>query len=147
MLNDAEGTRRVFNESLRLYPPVWRAGRFVLSEVRLGDSIVPPSSGIWVSQWVSHRDPRFFPEPDVFRPSRFSPEEEAGRPRFAFFPFGGSHRSCMGEQLAQTIGITVLTQVARRWRLRWLRPGPLDLLPHFTLLPRGDVSVRVETRS
>jgi cytochrome P450 len=92
-----------------------------------------------MSQWVTHRDARWWPEPDRFDPGRWLPaaaETAARRPRYAYYPFGGGPRSCIGEAFAWTEAMLVLATLARRWALRPARPNePLDLVPTITLRP------------
>jgi cytochrome P450 len=137
---------RILSESLRLYPPAWLIGRRAAREVELGGYVLPPGSIALVSPYVTHRDARFFPEPDRFDPGRWADEVEAARPRFSFFPFGGGVRRCIGESFALMEAKLVLATIAQRWRLRHLG-GEVGLLPRITLRPRGPISVRLERRA
>ncbi|MBI4576843.1 MAG: cytochrome P450 [Planctomycetes bacterium] len=139
-------TRRVFAESMRLYPPAWLLGRRAASDYPVGDYCLPRGSTIFLCPYVTHRDPRFFPRPEAFDPDRWTPEAEAVRPRYAYFPFGGGNRVCIGEAFAWLEGVLVLACVARRWRVR---PAPgvrVRMEPRLTLGPRGGLRVLLEAR-
>ena len=90
---------------------------------------------MFVSQWVTHRDPRWWPDPERFDPDRFISSATADRPRWAYFPFGGGSRLCVGEAFAWAELMTVLAVVARRWDLDLLDAGPVPLEPGITLRP------------
>lgn len=124
-------TRRVFSEALRMFPPAFATGRKALKEVAFGDVILPAGSTVLVSQWVTHHDERWWTEPWKFNPDRWTPELEARRPKFAYFPFGGGTRICIGEQFAWTEGILVLAALAQTWQPRLVegfRPVPQPMV-------------------
>jgi cytochrome P450 len=141
-----EVTRGVFAESLRLYPPAWVIGRLALTAVEIGGFRVPRRSLVLTSPWVTHRDPRWWPDPSAFDPTRWSPAAEAARPRFAYFPFGGGPRVCIGEPFAWLEGILVLATLARGWRMRLVAGHAARLHPLITLRPRGGLPARLERR-
>ena len=87
--------------------------------------------------WIVHRDPRWWPDADAFRPERWSAAAEAEQPRFAYFPFGGGPRKCIGEGFAWTEGTLVLATIARGWRLRPVAGGAPQTEPLITLRARG----------
>lgn len=128
-------TRRIVLESLRLFPPVWNQLREALTDVVLGDYNVPAGTMVRMIIMLVQRDPRFYPDPDRFDPSRWLPEQVAARPRFSFFPFGGGDRVCLGETLAIDMFIVLLATLAQKWRFRMhasdrpLRPVPLTKHP------------------
>jgi cytochrome P450 len=93
-------TEMVLAESMRLFPPAWGIGRYALEDVQIGEWHVPKRGLVLVSQSVTHRDPRFWPDPDRFDPQRFTADAKATRPKFAYFPFGGGSRVCIGESFA-----------------------------------------------
>ena len=100
----------------------------------------------FVSPWVTQHDPRFFADPFAFDPGRWTPTQESARPRFSYFPFGGGVRQCIGEPLAWTVGLAVVSAIAGRWTLR-LEPGhPVDIQTLMTLRPRHGLPMRVEER-
>ena len=138
-------TEMVLSESMRLYPPAWIVGRRALVEHDLGGYRIPAGSILLLSQWITHRDARFFPDPLRFDPLRFTPEAQAARPRFSYFPFGGGPRVCIGEGFAWMEGVLVLATIARRWRLRPTEgePTPAAMI---TLRPKGGLRMRIEPR-
>lgn len=129
-------TRDVIAESMRLYPPAWILGRRAIEDAPLGPWTVPKGSIVLMSQWLTHHDPRFWREPDAFRPERWTNGETGGLPKFAYFPFGGGTRVCIGEAFAWTELILILATIARRWRFE-AAPGLTELTaqPSVTLRP------------
>ena len=118
-------TRAVFAESMRLYPPAWVVGRRAMDDVTIGNYAVPKRTIVVVSQYLIHRDPRFWPNPEAFQPERWLDEEaRAAQPKFAYFPFGGGARSCIGESFAWAEGVILLAVIARRWRFERISTGP-----------------------
>ena len=113
-------TRAVLAESMRLHPPAWGIGREPLQDFAAGGYRVRAGSIVLVSPWILHHDPRWWgPDVTEFRPERWlAPDFEAGLPRFAYFPFGGGPRKCIGEGFAWMEGVLALATLARRWRLR-----------------------------
>lgn len=137
----------VLNETLRLAPPVWVAPRRALRDVDVQGVHVPAGAHVIVSQYVTHRDPSLFPEPESFRPERWADGFERGLPRGAYVPFGAGTRRCLGDQFALLEGRIILLAVARRFRLSpaGRRPVP-RAQPRATYRARGTVPVRVEAR-
>ncbi len=134
-----EYTAMVLSESLRLYPPAWAMGREVLEDVSIGPYRLRKGTMVLFSQYIVHRDPRWFPDPEAFRPERFTAEAKATRPRFAYFPFGGGGRQCIGESFAWMEAILALATIAQRWRLK-LNPGQtIELQPKITLRPKNGI--------
>jgi cytochrome P450 len=140
-------TGMVLDEALRLYPPVGRIGRRPIGDYRIGGRLIPAGAAVFVSPFVTQRDPRWWPEPDRFDPGRWSDEARSGRPRYAAFPFGAGPRSCIGAHMARTIGILVVATVARRWRMVSL-PGapPPRIRSILTLKPKHPLHVVLERR-
>ncbi|BDG04369.1 cytochrome P450 [Anaeromyxobacter oryzae] len=138
--------RRVLTEGMRLYPPAWTLARQAIADVPLGGFVLPARATAMLPQWVIHRDPGLYPEPDRFDPDRWLPERRAGLPRLAYFPFGAGPRICIGEGFAWTEGVLALAAIASRVRLVPLAPVPPVPLPRITLRPGGGVPVRVELR-
>jgi cytochrome P450 len=112
--------RAVLAESMRLFPPIWVLARRARRDHELDGHRIPAGTTVLVSQYVLQRDPRYWSDPDSFHPDRWRPVPPR-RPRYAYFPFGGGMRSCVGEPLAWTEGVLVLAAVARRWRVE---PAP-----------------------
>jgi cytochrome P450 len=138
-------TRMVLAESMRLFPPAWAVSRRATAEHPVGDWVLPEGTLVLVSQWVTHRDARWWPDPERFDPERWLPERAAERPKFAYFPFGGGTRICIGEQFAWMEGTLILAELARRWRFRApaARPVPLPLV---TLRPKAGMPMALESR-
>ncbi len=139
-------TRMVFAESMRLYPPAWVVGRRALTEYEVGGYTLPAGSMFFASQYVVHRHPDFWPEPERFDPQRWTPEAEAARPKFAYFPFGGGPRLCIGEQFAWMEGILVLATLAQRWHADLLPGHPVALEPLITLRPKHGMKMILRQR-
>jgi cytochrome P450 len=140
-------TTMIFSEALRLYPPLWIVGRRALADCEIGEYRIPAGSIVLVSQYVSHRDARYFPEPARFAPERWTSEERAARPKFAYFPFSGGSRSCLGEHFAWMEGILCLATIAQKYRLRLVADHPVVLQPQLTLRARHGIRMRLETRA
>ena len=129
-------TDKVVKESTRLYPPAWSLARTVTKEVELGGYRLPVGANVVMSQWILHRDPRFFEQPEQFNPDRWTAEAAQRLPRFAYFPFGGGPRLCIGASFAMMEANLLLAAIAQRFQLR-LAPGhSVAALPSITLRPR-----------
>jgi cytochrome P450 len=136
-------TANVVKESMRLYPPADFLGREAISDCTVGDIPVRRGMNLFMSQWVMHRDGRFFPEPLKFDPSRWTESFERALPRFAYFPFGGGPRYCIGQTFATAEAALVLAALCQRFELV---PDPsfrLELHPGITLRPRAGVRLIV----
>jgi cytochrome P450 len=139
-------TRMVLAEAMRLYPPAWGIGRRALEDVEIGGYTIPRGTVVLFSQYLLHRDARFFPQPERFDPDRWLPERQQARPKFAYFPFGGGNRVCIGESFAWMEGILVLATLARRWRLERVDSGPVPMKALITLRPAHSVRMRALSR-
>ena len=139
-------TRMVFSEAMRLFPPAWALERRALRDVELGGHRVPAGSLVFTSQFLVHRDPRWWPEPERFDPERWRPGREAERPKFAYFPFGGGSRVCIGEPFAWMEGVLLLATISRRWRFAHERDHPVTMDPLVTLRPRYGMRMRAVRR-
>jgi cytochrome P450 len=136
----------VVNEALRLYPPVWLMAREVIEPFELREMRFPKGAQIWMSQWVLHRDPRYFDDPEGFRPERWADGLAKRLPKFVYFPFGGGPRLCIGNAFAMmeaTLLLATLTQRLRFQRSPSTRAVPL---PSVTLRPRRGLQMRVSAR-
>jgi len=140
--------RGVFAEALRLFPPSWAMAREAVAEHPVGSdgAVVAPGEVVVIPQWVVHRDPRWWPEPDRCDPGRWTDDARAGRPRTAFFPFGGGVRQCIGEGFAWTEGVLALATITRRWSFRAVAGHPLRLEPLITLRPKDGLWLQPERR-
>lgn len=139
-------TRKVFAEAMRCFPPAWVIARKALEDCPVGPYALPVGTLVMMSQWVTHHDTRYYPEPFRFDPERWSPEATAERPRFAYYPFGGGSRLCIGEQFAWMEGVLVVAALAARWKFR-LSPGHrVAPQPLITLRPRHGVRAVAQRR-
>lgn len=138
--------RAVISEALRLYPPSWAMGRQALHEHPVPPGSVLRGDLVVLPQWVVHRDPRWWPDPERFRPDRWLERGRGERPRWAYFPFGAGLRRCIGEGFAWTEATLALATIARRWRMRPVPDRPVRLDPLITLRPRDGVWLRPEPR-
>jgi cytochrome P450 len=136
----------VLREAIRLYPPAWLIGRRALVDFEVESYVVPRGAIVILSPYVSHRDPRWFAEPERFDPERWTEEQLSGRPRWAYFPFGGGARTCVGEAFAWTEAKLVIATLARRWRLRQSPGCQVELHPRVTLRPKGGMPMTLERR-
>ncbi len=139
-------TRRVLDESLRLYPPAYILSRSVVADDVICGYQVRGGTMLDVSPYATHRLPEFWPEPDRFEPDRFLPEQVAARPRYAYFPFLGGPRQCIGNTFALMEGVLILATLGQRHRPRMVagytpRPEPL-----VTLRPSEELPVHITAR-
>src|SRR5215472_12275199 len=126
----------VMAESMRLYPPAWAMGRSALHDFQLGDFFLPAKTTVLMSQFVTQRDPRFFPDPLRVDPERFSPEAKARRTKFSYFPFGAGFRQCIGESFAWMEGMLLLATLAQKWKLSLVPNHSVEPEPLITLRPK-----------
>jgi cytochrome P450 len=139
-------TEQVFAESMRLYPPAWAMGRMSTKPVTLGPYRIPPGAHFFFSQYVMHRSEEYFPDPLRFDPERHTPANKAYRPRFAYFPFGGGGRQCIGEGFAWMEGVLAIATLAQRWRLRYEGTAPPGVQAKITLRPDGSLRMQLLPR-
>jgi cytochrome P450 len=140
-------TENVMAESLRLYPPAWAMGRYARNDFALGDYFLPARTTVLISQFVTQRDPRFFPDPLRFDPDRFTVEGKARRTKFTYFPFGAGARQCIGESFAWMEGVLILATLAQKWKLRLIPGHRVEPQPLITLRPKYGMVMQVEPRS
>ncbi len=136
-------TRMVLEESMRLYPPAWAFARYAIAEDEIGGYTIPKGAYVLMFPATTHRHPDFWERPDVFDPERFSPERTAGRHRFAYFPFGGGPRVCIGNQFALTEAQLILATILPRYQFRFLPGVALVPEPLITLRPRGKLLMTI----
>ncbi len=129
-------TRMVIEEALRLYPPAWSLWREAIGDDEVGGYRIPARSSITLMPYVMHRDPRFWENPAQFEPERFTPERAAERPTFAYLPFGGGPRKCIGNTFALTEAQLVLATIAQRYRLRLVPGHPVEPVALIVLRTR-----------
>ena len=139
---------QVFAEAMRLYPPVWVTARTCAVAYEIAGFKIPVGASLLASQYAVHRDPRYFEEPDRFDPNRFTAQNKAARPRYAYFPFAGGSRQCIAEGLAWMEGTLALAVVARDWLLtapKGSAPVPA-LNAAVSLRPRNGIPLEIKRR-
>ena len=139
-------TEMVLAESMRLYPPAWALGRLAMEEFELGGYVIPKKSLVLMSQYVMHRNPRYFTEPLKFDLERWAPEARESRPQFSYFPFGGGPRRCIGEGFAWMEGILLIATIAQQWQMRLVPNHPVVLKPVITLRPKHGMRMTLTRR-
>jgi cytochrome P450 len=136
-------TRAIVAESLRLYPPAWVLARHAVESHRFDAGEVPAGTVVLISQYLLHRDARFFDRPTVFDPGRWLRDDQRIHRRLAYFPFGAGSRSCIGESFGWMEGVLLLATIARRWRLIAIDNTFPEIEARITLRPRGAVMMTV----
>ncbi|WP_321473281.1 cytochrome P450 [uncultured Paludibaculum sp.] len=139
-------TESIFAESMRLYPPAWGIGRRAIAAHTVRGVEYPSGTIFAVSPWVTHRSPELWPNPERFDPDRFRPEARAAQPKFAYFPFGGGPRVCIGERFAWLEGVLVLAAIGQRWRFELDPSHKVEPLPLITLRPKDGIKVTIRRR-
>lgn len=139
-------TDQVVREAMRLYPSAWSISRRAIEADEIDGYQIPAGAIVAMSPYVMHRHPRYWEEPDCFRPERFAPEQESARPPFVYFPFGGGARKCIGEHFALMESMIILPAIAQRFRLRTVADHPVEPHALVTLRPRHGILVTVERR-
>ena len=139
-------TRMVLEESMRLYPPVWVLSRSPLEDDCLSGTRVPAGSLVFLSPYVTHRLPEWWPDPERFDPERFAPDASGARPRFSYFPFGGGPRQCIGRHFAMIQAQLVLSLMLQRYRFTLPSDRPVEPIPLVTLRPRNGLYVDLHRR-
>jgi cytochrome P450 len=139
-------TESVVNETLRVYPTVWMVGREPIEPVELGGYAIPAGTTVFLPQWVIHRDARWFDDPEDFRPERWADGLMHRIHRYAYFPFGGGPRICIGNNFALMEAALVLATIARKYRLVLAPDAVIIPLPTMTLRPAHGVKVILRRR-
>jgi len=129
-------TSMVVTEAMRLYPPAWVVGRDALEDCTVGGHSIRRGTLVFASQWVIQRDPRWFEAPTQFRPQRWANGLAQELPKFAYFPFGGGQRMCIGNNFATMEAQVLLATIAQRFRLELVPDQRIEPLPSITLRPR-----------
>ena len=133
----------VILESMRLYPPAYSVGREAIEDVELGGYRIARGAQLWILQWAVHRDARWFPEPEQFLPERWEGDLKHRLPKFAYFPFGGGPRVCIGNTFAMIEGTLLLAALLRHWQVRPGSEEPVKFRPRLTLAPAGPVELMI----
>jgi cytochrome P450 len=139
-------TEMIAKESMRLYPPAYGLGRQPLEDCEIGGYLVPRKSQVFMFPWALHRDPRFFEEPQSFRPDRWTEAFTNSLPKYAYFPFGGGPRACIGNYFAMMEVVLLLATIGQRFRFSLASEQSIDLLPAMSLRPKGDINVTIHSR-
>jgi len=137
-------TAKIVRESMRLYPPVWAFGRTATRDCTLGGYEIPRGADVIASQWITHRDPRFFENAEQFDPDRWYSQQTQRLPKFAYFPFGGGERMCIGASFATTEAVLVLATIAQKFRLRLVPGHPVIPATGLTLGPKYGIKMIAE---
>ncbi|MEP6914560.1 MAG: cytochrome P450 [Acidobacteriota bacterium] len=137
---------RVVTESLRLFPPAWSIGRRAKEPCVIGGYTIPARSLVFMSQWTMHRDARFYAEPGRFMPERWTREFRSSLPRYAYFPFGGGPRHCIGESFAWMELVLIVATIAQRWELEFAPGHPVATQPLLTLRSRHGMRMTPRAR-
>jgi len=137
----------IISETLRLYPAAWTINREVVEPVEIGGHTYEPGDTLMMSQYVMHRQEKYFDDPDEFRPERFAGDLLKRIPAYAYFPFGGGPRVCIGNNFALMEAALLLSTIAQRYRLRLAEPDQkVELEPVVTLRPKNGLPMRLEKR-
>ncbi|MFN7973295.1 MAG: cytochrome P450 [Acidobacteriota bacterium] len=139
-------TEMTLKEAMRLYPPAWIVGRSAIADDTLSGHTVPAGSFCFMSSYLTHRHPAFWPDPERFDPSRFAPEKVARTHRGAYFPFGGGPRLCIGNSFAMMEAKVILGAIVKRFRLELVPGHPVVPLPMITLRPRHGLPMTLSAR-
>jgi cytochrome P450 len=141
-------TEMVMKETLRLYPAVWGIGRRAIAECELGGYRVPAGSNIFILQWRTQRDARFFPDPERFEPERWreDPVRTGKIPRFAYFPFGGGPRVCVGASFATMEATLLLAMIQQNFHLELFPNHPIEIFASVTLRPKHGIRMIAKRR-
>jgi cytochrome P450 len=139
-------TEMIAKESMRLYPPAYGVGRETLEDCEIGGFKIPRRSQVFMFQWVTQRDPRFFPEPNEFKPERWTDDFVSQLPKYAYFPFGGGPRVCIGNYFAMMEVVLLMATIGQRFRCSLVQDHPVELFPAMSLRPKEGINLRVEAR-
>lgn len=131
---------------MRLYPPAYSISRVAEQDDEIDGHRIPKGSFVNISPWVTHRNPTLWPEPERFDPERFRPERAKQRHRFAYFPFGGGPRVCIGNGFALMEARLILATLAQRYRLRLVPGQDIEPLGRITLRPSNGMRMTLERR-
>jgi cytochrome P450 len=135
---------RVIKEAMRLFPPAYVVGRRCEEDYSVGGHFIPAMTNVLMCQWIVHRDPRWFDQPSEFHPSRWTADFQHTLPKYAYFPFGGGPRACIGNHFAMLEAVLILATMIQRVELTLIDREPMTILPAITLRPAKPVAMRVE---
>lgn len=146
-VREMEYTEWVIKEAMRLYPPVYTMFRDPTRAFEVDGYTIPEDATIMLPQYAVHRSDRYWDDPETFDPERWRPDRASERPRFAYFPFGGGPRHCIGKHLAMLEARLIVATTASRYRLHYAEDEPLELLPTLTAHPQGGLTMELERRA
>jgi cytochrome P450 len=146
-LKNLQYTSMVLNEAMRLYPPVWQVGRETINADKIGGYEIPSNSTVIMSSYVTHRHPDFWENPEGFDPERFSPERSTDRHQYAYFPFGGGPRTCIGNNFALMEAQLIIADIAQRYRLELVPGHVIEPQPMITLRSRDGILVSLHAKT
>ena len=138
-------TEMIAKEAMRLYPPAYAVGREAIEETEIGGFRVPKGTQLFAFQWVTHRDPRYFDDPAAFKPERWTSEISEQLPKYAYFPFGGGPRQCIGNYFAMMEIVLLLATIGQRFQFA-LTEEKVEVLPVLSLRPKSGIKVTVKQR-
>jgi len=139
-------TEMIAKEAMRLYPPAYAVGREALEDTEIGGFRVPKGSQVFAFQWVTQRDERYFERPDKFEPERWTPERSERLPKYAYFPFGGGPRQCIGNYFAMMEVVLLLATIGQRFRFSLAPNHKVEVLPVLSLRPKNGIRAVVGKR-
>lgn len=145
-LSRLQYTEMIAKESMRLYPPAYALGREAVEECEIGGFRIPAGAQVFMFQWATQRDARFFVQPEEFHPERWTEDFSNNLPKYAYFPFGGGPRACIGDYFAMMEVVLLLATIGQRFRFSLLPDHPVSLMPAMSLRPKDGINVRVEKR-
>lgn len=140
-------TEMVVKESMRLYPPAWGISREASDDVTLEDFTVHKGESVQIFIYGVHHNPRYWDDPEAFRPERFSEAQEVNIPRYAYLPFGGGPRVCIGNSFAMMEAQLLLATIASRWQITLAPDARVEVAPMITLFPRHGLKMQVNQRT
>lgn len=139
-------TEMISKEAMRLYPPAYGVGREAIEECEIGGYRVPAASQVFMFQWATHRDPRYFADPARFYPERWTDDFTSSLPKYAYFPFGGGPRACIGNYFAMMENVLVLATIGQRLKFSLVADHEVNLLPAMSLRPKDGIKVVIDQR-
>jgi len=144
---DLEYTEKVIREGMRLYPPAWGVGRECREPYEVNGYTLPEGTQVMISQYLVHRSEKFYDDPETFDPDRWTESMREALPKYAYFPFGGGPRVCIGATFATMEAVLILAELVREYRFELLPDRNIELLPAVTLRPRHGIDVRIHRRA
>jgi cytochrome P450 len=139
-------TEMLVKETLRLYPPAYAVGREPIDECEIGGYRVPRNTQIFAFQWATHRDPRYYDHPEAFNPDRWTAQFSEKLPRYAYFPFGGGPRQCIGNYFAMMEIVLLLATIGQRFKFSLAPDAVVSVWPAIALRPKEGIRMVVSER-